>query len=144
MDSKVCNIFELLWSNPGFIGCGTVCWHVCPEIAGPRKANEGFLDDSDYILKDSWVDQSQVNHKPDILKHIAGIEGVPVLINSWTVQFEGRDNMTLGYRPAGWIPPELFVSHVHQCQLMYPVGSPITTFWSQKELLFGLIHALEI
>ena len=143
VDSEVCNIFELLWSSPGFIGRGTVCWHVRPEIAGPSKANEGFLDDSDYVLKDSWVDQSQVDHEPDILKHIAGIEGVPVLINSWTVQFEGRDDTTLGYRPAGWIPPELFVSHVHRRQLMYPVGSPITTFRSQKELLFGLIHALE-
>ena len=105
--------------------------------------NEGFLDNYDYILKDNWVDQSQADHELNILKHIADIEGVPVLVNSWTVQFEGKEDTMLRYRPAGWTPPKLFVNRVHRCQLMYPVGSPVTTFRSQKELLLGLIHGLE-
>ena len=141
--AEVFNIFELLWSSPGFIGRGTVCWHVRPEFAGSSKANEGFLDDYDYVLKDSWVDLSQVDHEPNILKHIAGIEGVPVLVGSWAVEFKEEEDTMLRYRPAGWIPQEPFVNRVHRRQLTHPVGSPITTFRSQKELLQGLIHGLE-
>ncbi|KIM64376.1 hypothetical protein SCLCIDRAFT_23407 [Scleroderma citrinum Foug A] len=141
--SQIYCIFELLWASAGFIRRGTVSYHVRPEVTGPSKASEGLLDDYDYILKDNWVNQAQVDHEPNILKHIAGIEGVPVLVDLWAVQFEEKEDMMLRYRPAGWIPPTLFVNHVHRRQLMHPVGSPITSFQSQKELLFGLIHRLE-
>ena len=112
VDSEVCNIFELLWSSPGFIERGTVCWHVRPEITGPSKANEGFLDDSDYVLKDSWVDQSQVDHELDILKHINGIEGVLVLINSWTVQFRVLKSSPVQFFCLFWAQPVMVASFI--------------------------------
>lgn len=38
-DSKIYSVFELLWSSSSFIGHDTICYHVCPEVAGPSKAN---------------------------------------------------------------------------------------------------------
>ena len=140
---EVYNIILLLSSSSSFIGRGTVCWHVCPIDTGLGKANEGFLDGNDYVLKDNWVNEELVQYEASILTQIAGIKGVPVLLNSWTVQYNGKDDMTLRYRPAGWQLSGAFVNRVHRCQLLRPVGSPLSTFHSQKELLFGLISRLE-
>ena len=38
---------------------------------------------------------------------VAGLLSVRQLDFKTLVQFEGRDDTMLGYRPAGWIPPEL-------------------------------------
>ena len=95
------------------------------------------------MLKDNWVDEDLVDHEASILSHIAGIKGVPVLVQSWTVQYKGEDDTTLCYRPAAWSPFEKFVNHVHRRQLLRPVGSPLSSFRSQKELLLGLITRLE-
>ena len=130
-------------SSSGFIGRGTVCWHVRLVDAGPGEANEGKIDSNDYVLKDNWVDEDLVDHEASILSHIAGIKGVPVLVQSWTVQYKGEDDTTLRYRPAAWSPFEKFVNRVHRRQLLRPVGSPLSSFRSQKELLLGLITGLE-
>ena len=141
--SDILNIISLLSSSSGFIGRGTVCWHVRPVDTGPGEANEGKLDNNDYVLKDNWVDEELIDHEIDILSHIAGIKGVPVLVKSWTVQYKGEDDTTLRYRPAAWKRLERFVNRVHRRQLLRPVGSPLSTFRSQKELLLGLIAGLE-
>ena len=97
--SQIYCIFELLWASTRFIGHGTVCYHIRPEVTRPSKVSEGLLDDYNYVLKDNWVNQAQVDHEPNILKHIAGIEGVPVLVDSWAVQFEEKEDIMLHYRP---------------------------------------------
>ncbi|KIM59997.1 hypothetical protein SCLCIDRAFT_16412 [Scleroderma citrinum Foug A] len=141
---EIFNIFSLLSSSSGFIGRGTVCWHVRPVDAGPGEVNEGKIDSNDYVLKDNWVDEDLVDHEASILSHIAGIKGVPILVQSWTVQYKGEDDTTLRYRPAAWSPFEKFINRVHRRQLLRPVGSPLSSFRSQKELLLGLITRLEI
>ena len=141
--SDIFNIISLLSSSSGFIGHGTVCWHVHLVDTGPGEANKGKLDNNDYVLKDNWVDEELIDHETSILSHIAGIKGVPVLVKSWTVQYKGKDDMTLCYRPAAWERLERFINRVHRCRLLHPMGSPLSTFWSQKELLLGLIARLE-
>ena len=140
---EIYNILSLLSSSCGFIGRGTACWHVRPVDTGLGEAHEGRLDGNDYVLKDNWVDEELVNYEASILSQIAGIKGVPVLLKSWTVQYNGEDDTTSRYRPAGWKPFANFVNRVHRRQLLRPVGSPLSTFRSQKELLFGLISGLE-
>ena len=140
---EIYNIMSQLSSSSGFIGRGPVCWHVRPVDLGLGNANEGYLDGNDYVLKDNWVDEELVHYEASILEHIAGIKGVPVLKKSWTVQYDGEDDTTLQYRPAGWQPSERFVNRIHWRQLFQPVGSPLSTFWSRKELLFGLISGIE-
>ena len=120
---EIYNILSLLSSSCGFIGRGTACWHVRPVDTGLGEAHEGRLDGNDYVLKDNWVDEELVNYEASILSQIAGIKGVPVLLKSWTVQYNGEDDTTSRYRPAGWKPFANFVNRVHRCQLLRPVGS---------------------
>jgi len=141
--NKIYNIIELLSLSSGFIGCGTICYHVHPVDTGLGEVNEGQLDGNDYVLKDNWVDEALADHEASILSHIADIKGVPLLLKSWTVQYNGEDDLTLCYRPAAWKPSARFVNCVHWRQLLHPVGSPLSTFRSQKELLLGLISGLE-
>ena len=92
-----------------------------------------------------WLEKDLVNHECSILEHIAGIEGVPTVIKAWKVQFGGQDDTTLCHRPGEWDPTLTlcYVTCVHWCLLMTPVGSPLTSFRSQSELLHGLIVGLE-
>lgn len=142
-DGAEYNIICILWASNGFIGRGTVCFHVRLRGAPPRPP--GTLDQFDCVLKDSWVEESLVEHERSMLEYIDGLEGMPSLIKAWTVQYDGKDDNTSRYRPEGWIPPETskFVPRIHRRLLMTPVGSPLSTFRSQKELLLGLIDGLE-
>ena len=57
------------------------CWHV-------------HQNGEDFVIKDSWTHESQVNHEADILSKICGLKGVLQLITAWTVQIEGSDDWT--------------------------------------------------
>jgi len=105
--------------------------------------NEGQLDGNDYMLKDNWVEEALADHEASILSHITDIKGVLLLLKLWTVQYNGEDDLTLCYRPAAWKLSVRFVNCVHWHQLLNPVGSPLSTFRSQKELLLGLISRLK-
>ena len=60
----------------------------------PPLLNNQELDKYDFVVKDAWLEKDLVNHECSILEHIAGIEGVPMVIKAWKVQFGGQDDTT--------------------------------------------------
>jgi Fungal protein kinase len=139
------DIISILWTSNGFIGRCTNAFHVRPQGAPPHIVN-GRLDEYDFVVKDSWLDEYLASHEEDIYEHISGIKGVPTLLKTWTVQNAGDDDSTLRHRPSSWDRRELspeYVTRIHRRLLMAPVGSPLSSFRSQREFLGGLITALE-
>lgn len=144
MDDATYNIVEVLWTSNGFVGRCTSIYHVRPQDAPPRNDGEE-VDQYDYVLKDVWPEEHVMEREEMILGRIAGIEGVPSLIKAWTVQYKGADDTTLRHRPSEWdmkLSPR-YTTRVHRRLLMTSIGSPLSTFRSQRELLSGLITALE-
>ena len=144
IDSAIYNNISILWTSNGFVGCCTNTYHVHPHSAPPPLNNQE-LDEYNFVVKDALLEKDLVNHECSILKHIASIKGVPTIIKAWKVQFGGQDDTTLRHRPGEWDPTLTphYVTHVHWRLLMMPVGSPLTSFRSQSELLHGLIAGLE-
>lgn len=138
------DIVSILWTSNGFIGRCTNAFHVRPQGAPPPIVN-GRLDEYDFVVKDSWLDERLAGHEERIYEHISGVEGVPTLLKTWTVQNAGDDDTTVRHRPSNWnrqLSPE-YVTRIHRRLLMAPVGSPLSSFTSQREFLGGLIMALE-
>jgi hypothetical protein len=146
IDDTTYIIIEILWKSNGFVGRCANVFHVRLEGAPPRARNrDGELDKFDYIVKDCWVEEHLVDHEERILKRISGIAGTPSLVEAWTVQYEGSDDTTLRHRPSNWdlaLTPH-YQTRVHRRLMMTPVGSPLSSFRSQRELLHGLIRGLE-
>jgi hypothetical protein len=138
------DIISILWTSNGFIGRCTNTFHVRIQHAPPPLIY-GEVDEYDYVVKDGWLEVDLINHEQSILDHIAGTEGVPKLLKAWTVKNEGRDDSTDLNRPNVWDPSlaPRYVTRIHRRLLMAPLGSPLSSFKSQKELLLGLIEGLE-
>lgn len=139
------NIISVLWTSNGFIGRCTNAFHVRPKGV-PLHIVNGRLDEHDYVVKDSWLDEGLAGHEERIFHHISGVKGVPTLVKAWTVQNAGDDDSTLRHRPSRWdrqnLSPE-YVTRIHRRLLMTPVGSPLSSFKSQREFLGGIITAVE-
>ncbi|KAH7918085.1 hypothetical protein BV22DRAFT_994777, partial [Leucogyrophana mollusca] len=122
--SAIYNIVSKIWSSDAFIGRGTVVYHV--------KSTDGKA----YVLKDCWVNKKDVEHESMILEKAKGIPGVPKLVDAWNVTFNGEVDCTSRIRHGlGKVLPKSFITRVHRRLLMTPLGLPITTFRSQRELL---------
>ncbi|KAH7920649.1 hypothetical protein BV22DRAFT_1020824 [Leucogyrophana mollusca] len=128
--STVYDILEIVWSSQGFIGRGTTVYRV--------RSKEG----KEYVLKDYWVKANEAGHEAAILEKIASlkIDGVPTLVEKWNVQFNGQDDTTETLRKGLIMKhlPASFCARIHRRLLMTPVGFPISSFRSQRELLSGL------
>ena len=79
--SATYSIIRQIFFNYLICGRGTTCWHVCQN-------------GEDFVIKDSWTHESQVNREADILSKIHGLKRVPQLVTAWTVQIEGSDDRT--------------------------------------------------
>jgi Fungal protein kinase len=144
IDSTTYNIIEVLWTSNGFVGRCTSIYHVRPQDAPPRNDGEE-VDRYDFVVKDVWPEEHVMGREQMILERIAGIEGIPTLVKAWTVQYNGENDTTLRHRPSDWdmtLSPR-YTTRVHRRLLMTSVGSPLSSFRSQRELLCGLIMALE-
>ena len=69
-----------------FYGCllygqATSCWHV-------------KCKNRNYVIKDTWTHKGQQFCEEEILKKIKGVEGVPHLVDAWTVEIRGLQDWT--------------------------------------------------
>ncbi|KAH7903461.1 hypothetical protein BJ138DRAFT_1120362 [Hygrophoropsis aurantiaca] len=137
------NIWAMLMSTNGFVGRGTVCYHIRLSTSDNRTTdaiNGGAGSDADdLVLKDYWAAKGLETHEATILDLLKGLDGVPELVDAWNVQFEGEDDTTFRNRPLSqsfnfslW--PNL-VCRMHRRMVMRPLAYPITTFRSQIEFL---------
>jgi hypothetical protein len=140
--SKRYQIKAILASSIGFVGRGTVCYHVSEQ-------NENGQEE-EYVLKDYWAAKDVLEHEVDILKDIKELVGeedigLPEFVDAWTVQFDGKDDETDHNRAV--IPPlerpERLVNRVHKRILMKPVAKPITHFSSLKEFVTGFLDIVK-
>ena len=129
MASFTCNIVKCIFYNFLIHGRGTSGWHV-------------HIKKKDYVIKDSWVHVSRVNHEMDILEKIKGLKGVPHLITAWTVKIRGVSDRTDTCHP---VPLDTLSSNVrvHRQILMQPVGIPLSELKSICKLISVLIDILD-
>jgi len=125
--SATYSIIRQIFFNYLICGRGMTCWHVC-------------RNGEDFVIKDSWTHESQINREADILSKICGLKGVPQLVTAWTVQIEGSDDRTDARRA---FTPSSIRIHVHRRLLMQPVGLPLSEFKSLRELLSIFIDILD-
>ncbi|KAH7918499.1 hypothetical protein BV22DRAFT_1134544 [Leucogyrophana mollusca] len=139
------HILRPLWANHGFIGRGTLCYHVRPD--GEIRRGGITIANRDYVLKDYWITEDLIDHESGVLKKIQDIPGVPQLVDSCTVEYEGKPDSTDLNRPkfsASFPRPPKLITRFHRRHLLYPLGVPITEFKSQHELISGLIDIVKV
>jgi hypothetical protein len=81
------DIIDILFSSPGFLGRGTVCYLA--------RKNNVFI-----IIKDHWVRLSphcEVLNEVNIMEWLWGIEGVPKLHSYWAVVADSMEDCTERY-----------------------------------------------
>ncbi|KAF8546732.1 hypothetical protein OG21DRAFT_1426235 [Imleria badia] len=92
----------------GFLLCSqaTSCWHV-------KRNNRN------YVIKDAWTHEGRQFREEEILKKIKGVEGVPHLVDAWTVEIGGLQDRTSTHRSS--FPSSDNEVRVH-CQACYATG----------------------
>ena len=93
------------------------------------------------MIKDAWTHEGRQFCKEEILKKIKGVEGVPHLMDAWTVEIRGLQDRTSTRHSS--FPSSDNKVQVHCRLVMQPVATPITDFTSIRELLSILIDILD-
>jgi hypothetical protein len=108
---------ECIFSSETVRGRATRCWRVSK-------------DEKQYVLKDSWCLRSR-KPEPVVLTKIAGVEGVPRLIDWEDIACHGEIDSTAARRVGLSYAEE----RVHRRLVMEPIAKPLSEFESKKELI---------
>ena len=93
------------------------------------------------MIKDTWTHEGRQFREEEILKKIKGVEGVPHLVDAWTVEIGGLQDQTSTRRSS--FPSSDNEVQVHHWLVMQPVATPITDFTSIHKLLSVLIDIFD-
>src|ERR1700722_8402975 len=107
-------------------GCGTQCWHV-------QKDGEG------YVIKDSWIHRGRQHSELEILKEISGIQGVPRFVCGEDIELPDKTVDSTALIRMGQSSIDI---RIHRRLVMQPVGEPISSFISKKELVGAFIDII--
>jgi hypothetical protein len=108
---------ECIFSSETVRGRATRCWRV-------------EKDGKQYVLKDSWCLRSR-KAEPIVLTKVAGVEGVPRLVDWEDITCHGEIDSTAARRVGLSYAGE----RVHRRLVMEPVAKPLSEFESKKELI---------
>ncbi|KAG1837090.1 hypothetical protein F4604DRAFT_1692459 [Suillus subluteus] len=125
-DSNVYWIMAVLWKSRGLFSRGTVCYRVRDNT------------NTEYALKDCWVDAESLEHEVEVLDQIRGVPNVVQLVKYWDVKYEGQPDCTSSIREylGGCLPgAPVCQKKIHRRMLLTPCGLPLTTFKSLSELV---------
>ena len=124
------------------IVCGDVTYAIVASLFAVQslvgRATHVFLvkhQDTQYILKDSWIEGSQKYSELDHLHRIRGVEGVPSLHMGGDVEKNGKPLSTWLIRRGDYGIQAR--SRVRRRLVIASVGSPISSFKSKRELISG-------
>ncbi|KAJ7625017.1 hypothetical protein DFH06DRAFT_1008349 [Mycena polygramma] len=121
-------IVKTLFISDVVRGRGTVCWH----------ARHG---DQDFVIKDTWADDSRPHTEAEILKMAHGVEGVPKVIADVIVIINGVEGTTHHLRsnitPGTDIDKQYSAieRRIHRRLVLTPFGNALPTFATRKELI---------
>ncbi|KAJ6511327.1 hypothetical protein C8R47DRAFT_730792 [Mycena vitilis] len=121
-------IVKTLFISDVVRGRGTVCWHV----------RHG---DQDFVIKDTWADDSQPHTEAEILKMAHDVEGVPKVVADVIVTVngvEGRtDHLRSSITPGTEIDKQYSAveKRIHRRLVLTPFGNALPTFATRKELI---------
>ncbi|KAJ7507262.1 hypothetical protein B0H11DRAFT_2185726 [Mycena galericulata] len=133
-------IVETLFVSEAIRGKGTVCW---------RARYEG----KDYVIKDTWVDNSRPHTEAKMLHMAKEVEGVPKVIADVVVSINGVEESTANLRSTITPPPgkkgaklrdtlSTIEERIHRRLVLTPVGYALPHFSSRKELISIFIDAV--
>ncbi|KAJ6499653.1 hypothetical protein C8R47DRAFT_295054 [Mycena vitilis] len=122
-------IIKTLFISDVVRGRGTVCWH----------ARHG---DRDFVIKDTWADDSRPHTEAEILRIAHGVEGVPKVIADVIVKTNGVEGSTRTLRSTIDKLDNTVETRVHRRIVLTPLGEKISTFATRKELLAVLLDAV--
>ncbi|KAI5999608.1 hypothetical protein EDD15DRAFT_2160638 [Pisolithus albus] len=97
-----------------------------------------------YVVKDYWTHKGRKHTEEQILVKIKGLLGVSQLVEAWTIQTEGADEMTDWLRPAFLVGNTEFETRLHRRLLLSPVGDPLVQFHSLQELVSIFIDIVQV
>ena len=110
------------------------CIYAVQGLVG--RATHVFLvesNDKQFILKDSWIEESRPCSETRHLKRIQGVQGVPVLQHGWDVNIKNELLSTWLIRKGNYGIQER--SRVRRRLVSPSIGVPISQFKTKKELI---------
>ncbi|KAJ7507264.1 hypothetical protein B0H11DRAFT_2319013 [Mycena galericulata] len=133
-------IVETLFVSDVIRGRGTVCWRVRYE-------------GNDYVIKDTWADNSRPHTEAEILNMAKDVEGVPKVIADVVVSINGVEESTANLRSTITPPPgkkgaklrdtlSTIEERIHRRLVLTPFGYALPHFSSRKELISIFIDAV--
>ncbi|KAJ7130173.1 hypothetical protein C8R44DRAFT_978331 [Mycena epipterygia] len=133
-------IVETLFISDVIRGRGTVCW---------RARHDG----QDFVIKDTWADDSRPYTEAEILQKADCVEGVPRVVADVIVKINGVEGSTDTLRslitpPAGPKGAKLLKTYaniekrIHRRLVLTPFGHALSKFASRKELISILIDVV--
>ncbi|KAG6371354.1 hypothetical protein JVT61DRAFT_9553 [Boletus reticuloceps] len=132
-DGEKYDILKMVWASQGLVGRGTACYCV-------RDPKTGEI----FTLKDYRVDNSQLKHESDILERLRGIQGIPIKIKAWNVQFQGVADSTMHirlpykHRLSANMKMAIGAGRTHRHILMSPFTTSIVNLGSVEELVSAI------
>ncbi|KAJ6449718.1 hypothetical protein C8R47DRAFT_1230544 [Mycena vitilis] len=127
-------IIKTLFISDVVRGRGTVCWH----------ARHG---DKDFVIKDTWADDSRPHTEADILRMAEDIEGVPKVIADVIVKVNGVEGSTRTLRSniaaaTRGTTGDTIETRVHRRLVLTPFAKALPMFATRKELVSIMIDAV--
>ncbi|KAJ6511329.1 hypothetical protein C8R47DRAFT_1094689 [Mycena vitilis] len=122
-------IIKTLFISDVVRGRGTVCWH----------ARHGGKD---FVIKDTWADDSRTHIEAEILRMAEDVEGVPKVVADVIVKVNGVEGNTHTLRSNISKLDDSIETRVHRRLVLTPFGNPLCTFATQKELISIFIDAI--
>lgn len=116
-------VVENLFMSKTMRGRATQCWHVSK-------------DDKSYIIKDSWIATTLMSNEIETLNVVEGVPCVPTLIAGIDVELNNGKPMSTETRRVG---VDFDENRVRRRLVMTPVGQPLDSFTSKKELIGAMI-----
>lgn len=138
VDALEYRIVRTLFHSEPMRGRGTICWHV-------RR------NDLDYVIKNNWTDVSRHHTEADVLRRAESVQGIAHLVGEEVVRINGREDSTDSIRSVikdlnnydrrDWY--NKLEVRVHRRMVTSPLGEPLSSFRSKKELLMVLIDVID-
>ncbi|KAJ7747948.1 hypothetical protein DFH07DRAFT_1036866 [Mycena maculata] len=133
-------IVETLFVSDVIRGRGTVCW----------RARSGHQD---FVIKDTWADDSRPHTEAEILRMAEGIEGVPNVVADVIVEIKNIEDSTKALRSTvapltgarGTKLQQMLstIEHrIHRRLVLTPFALALSHFASRKELITIFIDAV--
>ncbi|KAJ7747934.1 hypothetical protein DFH07DRAFT_830621 [Mycena maculata] len=133
-------IVETLFVSDVIRGRGTVCWHA-------RFGHQ------DFVIKDTWADDSRPHTEAEILRMAEGIEGVPNVVADVIVEIKNIEDSTKALRSTvapltgarGTKLQQMLstIEHrIHRRLVLTPFALALSHFASRKELISIFIDAV--